>query len=178
MYAGFYGLKFALRTDIPIVVVTSGSMEPQIHKGDILFIKHVNGADIVAGDHVNHTGDVIVYDTHGVWPIPIDDPVVHRVIDKKYENGKYWFKTQGDANILPDEGWIPEENVYGKVVATIPYIGYVKLFLDETRLTIPLIILFGGLLTLSVVCDTMGKKKKEKADSSANPEKERNDEDT
>ena len=35
----YYVLQLALNTDSPMVVVVSGSMEPNLHKGDLLFLK-------------------------------------------------------------------------------------------------------------------------------------------
>ncbi|MFX0103685.1 MAG: signal peptidase I [Candidatus Hodarchaeota archaeon] len=156
----FFSLKAAMNTPIPIVVVTSESMEPTIHKGDILFIKNVPAENINPGDHDQRTGDVIVYETEGIWASPIGQPVVHRVINRTYDNitGKYTFETQGDANISPDGFPVPEDNVYGKVVGQIPYIGWVKLFFDElsfggVNIGTILLVLLGVLLVISILWD-------------------------
>jgi len=147
-----------MNTPIPIVVVTSGSMEPTISEGDILFINNCSPEDIMPGDHDLRTGDVIVYETEGIWTFPIDQPVVHRVIARNYIGGKYWYLTQGDANSAPDQAWVPEDNLYGKVVGNIPYIGWVKLFFDRLNFgginvgTILLVVL-GVMLVISILWD-------------------------
>ncbi|MHA1793341.1 MAG: signal peptidase I [Promethearchaeota archaeon] len=158
MVGSFFILKAAMNTPIPVVVVSSGSMEPTINEGDILFIKNVSAKDIQSGDHDARTGDVIVYETKGVWNHPISEPVVHRVINKSYHDGKYWFICQGDANPVADPGYyppveIPEDKVYGKVVGVIPKIGWVKLFLDRSGLTMVLLVTVGILLVLSILWD-------------------------
>lgn len=176
VFGGTLGAYFilcaAMNTTSPIVVVTSGSMEPTIYEGDILFVQNVPPSNIVAGNHVNRTGDVIVYDTNGLWPIPASEPVVHRVINKTYNKaqGIYYFITEGDANQGPDPpGYstpipIPQNKVIGKVVGDIPKIGWVKLYLDQTGIGIPILVFLGILLVLSILWDFThpDKKKNEK----------------
>ena len=79
-------VKVFLHTDYPFVVVTSGSMEPTIYRGDILILEGKDPADIATGTHEDHLGDIILYDSHGIWPLDwvIDDPIVHRVVGKIY----------------------------------------------------------------------------------------------
>ena len=90
-YLIYFILQIALNTSTPMVVVVSGSMEPNINKGDLLFLQGVDPEDI-------EVGDVIVYDAHGLWLGAPDDPIVHRVIDIFKEDGKLYFVTKGDAN--------------------------------------------------------------------------------
>ncbi len=150
-------------TSIPMVVVTSGSMVPSIYEGDILFIKNVPADEIASGDHLNRTGDVIVYETRGIWPFPLNEPVVHRVIEKEFRDGKWWFRTQGDANYLPDAYEIPEEKVYGKVVGILPKVGWIKLFLDRSGIVIPLLVILAVLLVASVIWDVLHPEKEKDA---------------
>ena len=169
----FFSLKAAMNTPIPIVVVTSGSMEPTINEGDILFIQNGSAENINAGDHDLRTGDVIVYETEGIWLFPISEPVVHRVINRTYNStdGKYYFQTQGDANFAPDAVLVPEDNVYGKVVGKIPYIGWVKLFFDRLsfggiNIGTFLLVILAVLLVISILWDVFKpskEKDKEKA---------------
>jgi signal peptidase len=155
-YGAFLIMQATSNTSIPVVVVTSGSMEPTIYRGDILFVKKTPPEDIIAGNHVNRTGDIIIYETRGLWPIPISEPVVHRVVNKTYINGTWYFRTQGDnviTNTSPDPYPVPEDKIYGKVVVIIPKLGYVKLFLDESGLAIPLLVFLAILLVISIVWD-------------------------
>nr|MDO8116593.1 signal peptidase I [Candidatus Sigynarchaeota archaeon] len=166
---GFFILQGVMGTSIPVVVVTSGSMVPTIYEGDILFIQHVLADEIASGDHANRTGDVIVYETRGIWPFPLSEPVVHRVIEKEYRDGKWWFTTQGDANYIPDNYEIPEENVYGKVVGVIPKVGWIKLFLDRSGIVIPLLVILAMLLVASIVWDVLHPEKEKDATGSSVP---------
>ncbi|MHA1818841.1 MAG: signal peptidase I [Promethearchaeota archaeon] len=162
-FGGFYLLKLGLHTDMPIVVVTSGSMEPTIYRGDLLFVKGVDPSEITPGSHENRTGDIIIYWAQGVW-LPQDsnsDPIVHRVIDKKYDNAthKYYFKAQGDNNPFPDNpntvngDWIPQDNIIGIVVGKVKYVGYVKIWLSESGLGIVIMVILAFLLIISIAYD-------------------------
>lgn len=149
----YFILQVSLNTESPIVVVISGSMEPTIHEGDLLFVMGVDPENIKNGTAVDKDGDVIVFDARGLWFGAPQEPIVHRVIDK-YQIGDTWyFRTKGDANSLPDAAPVPEDNILGVVVGGIPYIGWVKIFLTESGLLIPLLIIISALLIISIVRD-------------------------
>lgn len=155
----FFGLQVALNTSSPMTVVISGSMEPTYHKGDLLFLYGEKPENI-------QEGDVIVFHaTH--WPIPPDEPIVHRVIEKQYDNeSEQWeFKTKGDANPTADYGWVPGENIIGKVVGWVPFIGWVKIILTQGNLLIPLIFFIILLLIISILWDVI-----QKEEEGENPE--------
>ena len=84
-------------------VVLTGSMEPEISAGDLL---------IVAERKTYEVGDVVVYQdgrmavTHRIVAIS-DDEVI----------------TRGDANNIEDDPILPTQ-IKGKVVLSIPFIGY------------------------------------------------------
>ena len=87
-------------------IVLSGSMEPEIQTGSLCFIN--TKADI---DRVK-TGDIIAYSTG-------DIAVTHRVVAITDQG----FQTKGDANDSPDVSIVPRENVDGKTIFWVPYIG-------------------------------------------------------
>jgi len=153
----FFILQLTLNTQTPIVVVESGSMEPVISRGDLLIVKGVPAIDIRNGTIEDMDGDIIVFNAQGVWSNPPAEPIVHRVVDKKFEDGIWQFKTKGDANPIVDEGWVPEGNILGVVVFKIPWIGWVKIFLTESGLLIPLLIIISALLIISIIVDAYKK---------------------
>jgi len=159
----YWILQLSLNTNTPMVVVVSGSMEPTLSRGDLLFLYGKDPADIRNGTVEEQNGDIIVFDAHGYWAFPPDEPVVHRVINKKFENGSWWFKTKGDDNDSEDP-WIPESQIIGVVCGVIPYIGWVKIFFTESGLLIPIIIIILGILIISLISDFM-KESKEKQHS-------------
>ena len=142
----YFILQISFNTESPIVVVISGSMEPTIHKGDLLFVM---GTD---ADEINN-GDVIVFNAQGLWGGAPQDPIVHRVINKYNISDTWYFQTKGDANSLPDGAPIPESRIIGVVVGGIPYIGWIKLFLERSGLLIPLLVIISALLVISIVRD-------------------------
>ncbi len=79
----------------------------------------------------DHSGDIIVYEPG----IPNGyDLIVHRVALIVTQNGTRRYLTKGDNNPVADlEGIVrqmPDDaHVKGKMIARIPYVGYLKLFL-------------------------------------------------
>lgn len=72
--------------------IDTNSMDPVLDSG-------ANGLEMVpqSPNDVN-IGDIATYSYK-------DDLVVHRVIDKKFENDSYWYLFKGDNNSTSD-GWI------------------------------------------------------------------------
>ena len=164
----FFILQITLNTETPVVVVESGSMEPLISRGDLLIVRGIPASDIRNGTIEDMDGDIIVFNAQGVWSNPPAEPIVHRVVDKKFEDGIWQFRTKGDANPVVDEGWVPEDNVIGVVVFKIPLIGWVKIFLTDSGLLIPIIVILSALLIISIIWDYI---KEEKEDKSKKSEK-------
>ena len=88
--------------------------------GDIIVL---TGADMQEID----TGEVIVFQDDKPYPI------IHRVVAKKLEEGEVYLQTKGDHN--PDSGPndlnITEEQVIGKALFRIPYLGWIKIVFFE-----------------------------------------------
>ena len=157
----FFIMQISLDTKLPMVVVVSGSMEPKYNKGDLLFVKGKDPAIIKNGTIDGKEGDVIVFDAHGLWSNPPADPVVHRVVGKRYDNG-WLFTTKGDANASPDEAEVPANKIFGVVCGIIPYIGWVKILLTDSGLLIPLLIIISVILVISIIWDLIKKEEEEK----------------
>ncbi len=149
----YFGLQVALNTEAPIVIVVSGSMEPSIREGDLLFVRGVNPKDIINGTAEDKNGDVIVFDARGLWVGAPEEPIVHRVVDKYLVGDTLYFRTKGDANSLPDQAHVPESRIIGVVIGGIPYIGWVKIVLTESGLLIPLLVIISAFLVISIIRD-------------------------
>ena len=98
----------------PIAIAT-GSMEEELGVGDIAIIKKTEAEDIMVGDIVEYSKD--------------DFTVVHRVIEKKQKNGELYFITKGDNNNSPDKDPVMSEQIIGKVIFKIRYLGYPAIWL-------------------------------------------------
>lgn len=143
----------ALDTNVPVVAVTSPSMEPALQRGDMVLVRGVHYSDI-------QEGDIIVFDTESRC-LPV--PIIHRVVDRT-ENG---LTTKGDNNpsqlvmcegdgrctqtfdtcpsgterVAIEEG-ITADQVKGVVAFKAPYLGHVKLvptcaYLEATQEHVP-----------------------------------------
>ncbi len=134
-YGSYLSLQLAMGTPTPLVVVTSESMSPNLHTGDLLIIQHREASDIKVGDIVVYTSD---------WHP--ESPVVHRVIEIINNSGTLEFITKGDANPVSDPGFRTIEDIIGVVVFRIPYIGYVSLWLRNPIILITVIMLIAIVL--------------------------------
>lgn len=110
------------------------------------------------------TGSLVIVKANPVYMInqvvTFRDPVnpekttTHRIVGEK-KNGN--FITQGDANNAPDRESVAKERVVGKVIFTIPYLGYVLVF---TR-TLPGLILLVIIPVTIIIYDEINNIKKE-----------------
>jgi signal peptidase len=123
MFLAYMGLQFLLATDTPFVAIASGSMNPALRAGDLTIIQGVPPTSIQAGD-------IIVFNS------PQGTRTIHRVTGTQTLDGTIQFRTKGDANPTEEPYWTPEQNVHGRVLYRISYIGW--LALDPT---IPIIII-------------------------------------
>lgn len=113
--------------------VTTGSMEPELHVGDIILDKSVEESEI-------KVGDIISYEGSG----SLDGLVItHKVIKAPYkdDNGNTMLQTQGIANNTPDHP-IKISQVEAKFVAKIPLVNSLyNLFLSPWGLVIFLLLI-------------------------------------
>jgi len=113
------------------VVVQSGSMEPSIHTGSLVFATPVAKEDI-------HIGDVISFNTNERKTV-----MAHRVVAVD-EQGR--FRVKGDMNATVDAYPVPYENVVGIVRFSVPLAGYAMGFVKTQHglivVTYAMIILF------------------------------------
>jgi hypothetical protein len=126
-----------------------------LHIGDLIIVQGVNPADLNA-DYPN--SDIIVFHKPG----DPEELIVHRIVAKEVINGTIYFRTKGDGNsntkwpniptpseydpwvesIPGEENAIPgvsENNVVGKVVMRIPWLGQLVLFMRNS-IGLPIVI--------------------------------------
>lgn len=106
-------------------VISSGSMEPVLYKGDIVVIDY-NPSSI-------EVGDIIVY--KAAWFE--NKSVIHRIIAKQSSNDDTLYIIKGDNNDIQDPYPISRNQIISKVVMidskpfVIPKIGYISLWIQE-----------------------------------------------
>lgn len=101
------------------IVIGSGSMMPNISKGDVVVIKKIHDS---YGDL--KTGQILAVKNDGVI-------VVHRLVKKINVDEQYYFYTKGDANNDIDSYKITTDMIYGIVDKKIPYIGIPTVWLKN-----------------------------------------------
>ncbi|MHA1934726.1 MAG: signal peptidase I [Candidatus Thorarchaeota archaeon] len=150
--AGYGVFMVVMGTTSPLVVVTSGSMEPTLYAGDLCIIQ-------ARADDQILLSDIIVY-----WDTTYhsDGPIIHRVVDIQIIDGEYFYYTKGDNNHFQDGGERTIDEVMGVVVATIPKLGHISLFLRTPPGWITIIIIFVLILVVpEFVCKNGNDKKSE-----------------
>jgi signal peptidase I len=104
-------------------------------------------------------GDIIVFSSTRAS----SELIVHRAIAKEERDGKWYFQTKGDGNSGPDspQPSVPEDNVEGKVVMRIPWIGRVALFMRNSSGIYIIIILIIILVIVEFVVPIVSRGKPE-----------------
>ncbi len=141
VFGVWFGSQLVLNTSYPALAVASGSMcklpgsycdgwshpfSRTLHVGDLIIIQGVDPENIKAAPYPD--GDIIVF-RH---PEATKELIVHRAIEKQTVGGNISFRTKGDGNTGPDPQLVPEDNVVGKVVLRIPWIGHIALFMHNS----------------------------------------------
>lgn len=105
------GVQTELLPGYTLKIVSSGSMEPTITTGSLILTSAAERYQV---------GDVITWsERRGSLP------TTHRIIGERLQNGRLVYETQGDANDDPDPRPVRNDEVIGKVVLSVPYLGYV-----------------------------------------------------
>lgn len=94
-----------------IMIVQSGSMEPAIKMGSIVIIKPIEDYKI---------NDIITFGPN----TKTKPSITHRIYDIKVVGDQPVYITKGDINNAPDQKEITGKEIIGKVLFSVPYIGY------------------------------------------------------
>ncbi len=95
-----------------VKIVKSGSMEPTIRTGGIVVIHPSTEYNV---------GDIITFGADTKTQIP----TTHRIVSIDGTGPLRAFQTKGDANDAPDPSPTHLSDVNGKMLLTIPYVGYI-----------------------------------------------------
>jgi signal peptidase len=178
VFGFWFGLRLGLNTDYPLLAVASGSMstvQPDdgwshpfaqtLQTGDLIIVQGVRAQDIYAApfNESGRSGDILVFRLSA----GSEDLIVHRAVGVVVENGETEFVTKGDGNSVPGPGSpTPAQNVIGKVVFRIPWIGHLALFMHDSSgvyLVLALIIIIIVVeLVLSIPGDKTTETKRDK----------------
>ena len=131
-----------------VYAVLSGSMEPTYHVGSVIYVEPVDPSEIQVGDPITFVMNEEL------------TVATHRVVRIDAENSHFY--TKGDANDAPDAAPVHFNNLLGKPVFTIPYLGYISSYVQSPPGMYYAIAVGVLLLVLVFVPDMLdgGKKKK------------------
>lgn len=112
-----------LRNNFKIVTIASGSMGKGLSKGSLALIKPQKSYQL---------NDVITFQ------VAARGRVTHRLVQIEKIGNRQFFTTKGDANADDDIEKIADSQIIGRVLFSMPLLGYV---IGSTR-TIPGLIIF------------------------------------
>ncbi len=115
--AGLAALSaFRFPDNFRLFVVQSGSMEPAIGKGSLVFVTptiEYRKNDVITVKSASNANTKNPNQT-----------ITHRIVDVEESRGSIQYITKGDANNAPDLDKRDKNLVLGKVFYSIPFLGY------------------------------------------------------
>jgi signal peptidase I len=128
--------------------VTSDSMAETLHRGDLVFSRKAEFAEL-------DVGDVVTVGSKG-----LDEYFTHRIvaIDRKNQT----ITTRGDNNPENDPMSTPADRIVGKMWYSVPLLGYISIAfgsVSQTKGLIILAIIAVALIALNMILTHMKNKK-------------------
>ncbi len=130
-------------------IVLSGSMETEIHKGDLVFTKIIN-------PKILKKNDVIAFRDAA------KTVTTHRIIDVIQEDGEKYFITKGDANYSQDQNLVEFDDVEGLYLFRIPGIGSMMNTLAKPTTIIIILLVITVLFALGFTLSTKKQRENER----------------
>lgn len=128
-----------------LFIIQSGSMEPTIRTGSV-------AVDKKADDYKEK--DIVTFKR-------AEKIITHRITKIVEQNGENLYQTKGDANNGEDLILVRKNDVLGKVLFAIPFLGYAMAF-AKTKLGIFLLIIIPALWIIGQEVAKIKKNLKEK----------------
>jgi signal peptidase I len=115
-------------------LVTTGSMEPLVTPGDVVMVRPLPADEIVANT-------VVLFERSD------GERVLHRVVAAMPDGT---FRTQGDANAVPDSEPLHADQIRGAAVLAVPWVGRPSLWWAEGRVVHLVVAGIGFLVVLAL----------------------------
>ena len=97
--------------------IVSGSMTPTLEVNDVILVKKCDIKDLKKDDIITFTKD--------------EKTISHRIVKIIEKENDRFFETKGDNNEVSDDGFVNQEQIYGKVIFTIPKIGGIVEYIQD-----------------------------------------------
>lgn len=101
--------------------VLTGSMEPSYPTGSLVYVKAVDPATLKVSDVIT-------------FSMGRNAVATHRIVEKVPDPNNpysYSFRTKGDANENVDNALVAQSNIIGKVVFSLPMMGYIASYIQK-----------------------------------------------
>lgn len=130
--------NLSLKVPLRAYNVETGSMQPAIKAGSVVFVMSKEKYEV---------GEIITFYTSE----DNKTTATHRVVsvEEDADIGKLAYETKGDANDTADRGVTDHSRVVGKVIFTLPYLGYPVSFAKTQIGFVALIIVPAALIIYS-----------------------------
>ena len=128
----FIALVILMLVGYKPVTIQSGSMNPTFDVGSLCFIH---------AEDDYRLNDIVTFSADDVY-------ITHRIA---CDNGDNTYITKGDGNDVVDSATLEKENIKGKVMFSIPKMGYVMAVLSSTVGKLSVLVLLIGLWTLASI---------------------------
>ncbi len=122
--------------------VVTGSMEPELPVGSLIFVKSIDY-------HQLEKGDIIAFSRLG------ENVVTHRVVNN--DQNQQTVTTKGDANEKADLFPVEYKDIKGKMILSIPVLGYILSWFSHL---FSKMIIIGVIIILIIIQGFLDKKKK------------------
>ena len=129
-----------------IYSVVSGSMEPALPMGSIVYVEHVEPETV-------EPGDIIAYNVDG-------SVITHRVMENHFVEGEY--VTKGDANEKEDFSNVHYRDLIGRVKYHFPVIGHYLMLYSQQVTKVYLLALAACGVMFNMLAGSIRKKNEEK----------------
>lgn len=126
--------------------VLSGSMEPELPVGSMVFVRQVEPTDIAVGDNVTFYRSDGAVVTHQVYEV---DPVAQTIGTQGIAN------KNADGIIVHDAEQTPFSRVVGVVSFRVPYLGFVNAYCTTMPGLLVVVAVLALLVAASIVLDRM-----------------------
>jgi len=106
---------------VQVFGVLTGSMEPTYPTGSLIYVADVEAEDLRVNDVITFSLSPNVIATHRIVEVVPDEnnPSIVR------------FRTKGDANTSVDASLVSANNIIGRVVFSVPQLGYVANYIQS-----------------------------------------------
>lgn len=142
-------LPFLSKLGFNFFAVTSGSMEPTLPVGSVIYagkykLDELKKDDIITFQVRDDKNGQISTVTHRINEVLKDEDVKQYEVEGETKEKRvvsYNFVTKGDANNTPDQRTVPSGNIIGLYQWHLPYVGYAVSFAQTSTGFLLLVIL-------------------------------------